>query len=190
MLPARCWVGGRACNVQVRTAIPVASMRWMPNYAVCHPSFSSPATSPPPSGMFGCLGLVLNRADRSPTHPRLCPPGQHAHQSTIHRCHDRFSNFVKALPWYSSVREKLADPQYSGFFLRFDPKNSTPYNVPPCDTNFSPAKCSSFYHDQEQSPGHPRGDGDCRTAPCDCGAVPCGEYLQVPPRRSTPPTNG
>ena len=41
-------------------------------------------------------------------------------------------NLVKALPWYSSVRVKLADPQYSGFFLRFDPKNTTPYHVPSC----------------------------------------------------------
>ena len=85
-----------------------------------------------------------------------------------------YRNFVKALPWYSSVREKLEDPQYSGFFLKFNPHNTTPYAVPPCDANFSPAKCSAFYHDQEQTPGYPKGDGSC-AAPCDCGQVPCGE---------------
>ena len=30
--------------------------------------------------------------------------------------------------------------------------------------------------DQEQSPGHPRGDGNCKDN-CDCGENPCGEYL-------------
>ena len=85
-----------------------------------------------------------------------------------------YRNFVKALPWYSSVREKLDDPAYSGFFLRFNPKNSTPYHVPQCDDNFSPPKCTPFYHDQEQTPGHPAGDGSC-TKPCDCGNAPCGE---------------
>ena len=27
-----------------------------------------------------------------------------------------------------------------------------------------------------QTPGYPSGDGNC-PGPCDCGAVPCGEYL-------------
>lgn len=88
-----------------------------------------------------------------------------------------YRNFVKALPWYTSVREKLTNPAYAGFFLKFNPSNSTPYAVPPCDSNYSPPKCSPFYHDQEQTPGHPKGDGDCGAEPCDCGAVPCGEYL-------------
>ena len=87
-----------------------------------------------------------------------------------------YRNFVKALPWYTSVREKLEDPRYSGFFLKFDPTQKGQYHVPDCDTDFSPAKCSVFYHDQEQTPEHPKGDGSC-TAPCDCGKVPCGEYL-------------
>ena len=75
------------------------------------------------------------------------------------------------------MREKLTDPAYAGFFLKFNPSNTTPYAVPPCDSNYSPPKCSTFYHDQEQTPGHPKGDGDCGAEPCDCGAVPCGEYL-------------
>ena len=51
-----------------------------------------------------------------------------------------YRNFVKALPWYSSVREKLSDPAYSGWFLQFNPRNTTPYAVPPCDANYSPPK--------------------------------------------------
>jgi hypothetical protein len=30
-----------------------------------------------------------------------------------------YRNFVKALPWYTSVREKISDPAYAGWFLRF-----------------------------------------------------------------------
>lgn len=30
--------------------------------------------------------------------------------------------------------------------------------------------------DQDQTPEHPKGDGSC-VLPCDCGGVPCGEYL-------------
>jgi hypothetical protein len=84
------------------------------------------------------------------------------------------------LIWFSfrfgSVREKLDDPAYSGFFLKFDKQLKSKYHVPQCDTNYSPPKCSEFYHDQEQSPGHPKGDGSC-TDNCDCGQNPCGEYL-------------
>ena len=77
---------------------------------------------------------------------------------------------------FGSVREKLDDPAYSGFFLKFDPKQTGKYHVPQCDTDYSPPKCSDFYHDQEQSPGHPKGDGSCKDN-CDCGVNPCGEYL-------------
>lgn len=65
-----------------------------------------------------------------------------------------YRNLVKALPWYSSVREKLLDPAYAGFFLKFDAKNSTPYHVPQCSASTvgNKDKCSKFYHDQEQTP--------------------------------------
>ena len=78
--------------------------------------------------------------------------------------------------WYTNVWTKLADPAYAGWFVRFDDKNTTPYHVPPCDNNYSPPLCSPHYHDQDQTPGHPHGDGSC-AQPCDCGGVPCGEYL-------------
>lgn len=91
-----------------------------------------------------------------------------------------YKNLIKALPWITSVREKLLDPAFSGFFLPFDPQVTTPH-VPPCDHSFSPPKCSALYHDQTQSPQFPTelqpGGGNC-SAPCDCGpGLPCGEYI-------------
>jgi hypothetical protein len=86
----------------------------------------------------------------------------------------KYFNLVKALPWYTFVQEKIGDPAYSDWFLSFS--GTGKYHVPQCDNNFSPPKCSSFYHDQDQTPQHPHGDGSC-AEPCDCGPVPCGEYL-------------
>ncbi len=90
-----------------------------------------------------------------------------------------YRNLVKALPWFSTVREKLEDPQYSGWFLHFSGKGN--YHVPDCDANYDPPLCSTLYHDQEQSPAvptpsNPNPDGRCSVT-CDCGGVPCGEYL-------------
>ena len=95
-----------------------------------------------------------------------------------------YANLVKALPWLSYVREKISDPAYSGWFLRFKPGGSLPngsYYVPNCDNNYNPPLCSAFYHDQEQTPelptpSNPNPDGKC-VGRCDCGGVPCGEYL-------------
>ena len=59
-----------------------------------------------------------------------------------------YRNLVKALPWYSSVREKMNDPEYSGFFLKFKKGGFFPngtWNVPNC----TGSKCSDLYHDQE-----------------------------------------
>jgi hypothetical protein len=96
-----------------------------------------------------------------------------------------YRNLVKALPWYTDVREKLTDPAYSGWFLRFkNGASGTGYHVPACTGSGragDPRKCSDFYHDQDQTPGHPHGDGSC-TAACDCGdGLPCGEYPVGPP---------
>jgi hypothetical protein len=62
-----------------------------------------------------------------------------------------YRNVVKALPWFGSVREKLDDPAYSGWFLRFDPEQVASKNtsVPPCAAE-DQQKCSVYYHDQEQ----------------------------------------
>ena len=53
-----------------------------------------------------------------------------------------YRNLVKALPWYTSVYTKLADPQYSGWFLKFSGKND--YHVPQCDNTYSPPLCSDL----------------------------------------------
>ena len=99
-----------------------------------------------------------------------------------------YRNLVKALPWMKTVRDKLQDPAYAGFFLRFRPdtgaalcNGTTPCVTTRCDTNYNPPRCSPLYHDQDQSPQHPaphdKRMGFCTDA-CDCGTgVPCGEYL-------------
>jgi len=90
-----------------------------------------------------------------------------------------YRNLVKALPWFTSIRNKISDPTYSEWFLKFKPGGFFPngsYHVPQCDNNYNPPKCTDFYHDQEQTPEYPSGDGNC-PGPCDCGVVPCGEYL-------------
>ena len=50
---------------------------------------------------------------------------------------------VKALPWFSSIREKLDDPQYAGWFLRFNGSAPRRYHVPDCAPENS-SKCSVF----------------------------------------------
>ena len=92
-----------------------------------------------------------------------------------------YRNVVKALPWFTSVREKLDDPRYAGWFLRFDKSKAGKYHVPDCAAE-NASKCSVFYHDQEQTPAvptpaAPHPDGSCSGGVCDCGDSPCGEYL-------------
>ena len=88
-----------------------------------------------------------------------------------------YRNMVKALPWYTEVREKLLDPAYAGWFLTFREDGTAPpsmynYSSPPC----TGAKCSVFFHDQDQTPEH-GGVNQC-VGVCDCGeGLPCGEYL-------------
>ena len=60
-----------------------------------------------------------------------------------------YRNIVKALPWFTSVRTKMDDKNYSDWFLDFKPAG--PYHVPQCDDNYSPPKCTNLYHDQEQT---------------------------------------
>lgn len=91
-----------------------------------------------------------------------------------------YRNLVKALPWYTIVREKLANPAYSGWFLKFAPNRVS--SVPNCTTDKSGTKCSEFYHDVQQTPEIPAsGTMDtptCIDGVCDCGeGLPCGEYL-------------
>ena len=98
-----------------------------------------------------------------------------------------YRNLVKALPWFTSVREKLVDPEYAGWFLQFkDGANGKDYFSPACTRGQG---CSKFYHDQLQTPWD-KGSGlkpqrwaaTCNKT-CDCGTqqdgslLPCGEYL-------------
>jgi hypothetical protein len=91
-----------------------------------------------------------------------------------------YRNTVKAINWFESVRLKLDDPAYSGFFLRFDPAAAPSYHVPPCAPE-NQTHCSAFYHDQGGVPmvptsDHPNPGGKCVDY-CDCGLHPCGGYL-------------
>jgi hypothetical protein len=73
----------------------------------------------------------------------------------------RYRNTIKALNWFSSVREKLDDPRYASWFVKFagfsdnpypggeiaKPQNGS-YHVPVCDwyDNGTKPRCSGFYH--------------------------------------------
>ena len=89
-----------------------------------------------------------------------------------------YRNLVKALPWFTTTREAMTDPSTAdAWFLPFKPGGSLPngtWHVPACDDAYDPPLCSTRYHDRDQTPGYPHGDGSC-SAPCDCGGVPCGE---------------
>ncbi len=106
-----------------------------------------------------------------------------------------YRNKIKALNWIGQVREKLDDPQYAGWFVRFKNykgiESNNSYYPPACDwygdSKSGPPKCSGFYHDQTQSPTRiGAGAAYCRVGhdnhnvcreQCDCGATnPCGEY--------------
>ena len=95
----------------------------------------------------------------------------------------------------ASVRAKLQDPLYAGFFLPFaktPPFKNGSYHVTKCGAEKNRSICSDLYHDlvDTQLPGavrvspdraygwKPGGkhyamcDGDC-----DCGSVPCAEFV-------------
>jgi hypothetical protein len=61
-----------------------------------------------------------------------------------------YRNIVKALPWFESVREKITDPQYAGWFLKFKGDiHHEKYTNQPCQ---SQQGCSALYHDELSSP--------------------------------------
>ena len=103
-----------------------------------------------------------------------------------------YRNSIKALPWYTSVRRKLEDPAYAAWFVPFNCSAAGPTvgcHVPVCDDNYDPPLCSLLYHDQEQTPGYPTGDGNCSPPACDTGLVPTGEYM-FDPRAANVSING
>ena len=64
--------------------------------------------------------------------------------------------------------------RHSGRYFKFKPQG--PWFSKKCDSA-QPELCSDLFHEQEQSPGYPHGDGDCLSPGCDCGKVPCGFYI-------------
>jgi hypothetical protein len=103
-----------------------------------------------------------------------------------------YRNGIKALPWYTLVRKKVTDPAYAPWFMKFSDQviaNHSAAHVPVCDTNYQPPRCSNLYHDQSQTPGFPKGDGNCAAPGCDVGSVPVGEYL-FDPRAANMSING
>ena len=52
---------------------------------------------------------------------------------------DRYRNKIKGLNWYRSVRDKLDDPRYAGWFVKFrnytGRASNTSYAVPACDVS-------------------------------------------------------
>ena len=91
-----------------------------------------------------------------------------------------YRNMIKALPWFTTVREKLTDPAYAPWFMNFSDAviaDHSVAHVPVCDNNYAPPLCSNMYHDNVQTPGYPGGDGNCAAPACDVGTVPIGEYL-------------
>jgi hypothetical protein len=95
-----------------------------------------------------------------------------------------YRNQIKALNFFSTVREKLDDPTYAGWFVHFKdyqgPSSNHSYGdmAPACTFN----KCSGLWHDQYLTPHsystplpHGGGSGLCK-AECDCGDSPCGMF--------------
>ncbi len=85
-----------------------------------------------------------------------------------------YRNAIQALPWFTDVSAMLT--ACPAWFLPFGPPtvNGSAWHVPPCDHNYDPPLCSTLYHGQVQTPSFP---GLCAPPACDCGGVPCGEYL-------------
>ena len=60
-----------------------------------------------------------------------------------------YRNAIKALPWYTLVRNKITDPAYAPWFMRFGPPTiGSGWHVPQCDLNYDPPLCSDFYRGQ------------------------------------------
>jgi hypothetical protein len=59
-----------------------------------------------------------------------------------------YRNMIKALPWFTSVREKITDPAYARWFMNFSAdviQDHSKAHVPVCDDNYKPPLCSNLY---------------------------------------------
>lgn len=89
-----------------------------------------------------------------------------------------YRNTVKALSWFSHVREKIIDPAFAGWFLPYNTNATAPFQSPACDPV---GACSTLYHDQMQTPQplivDDGSNGTCTLSFCDSGGPPTGEFL-------------
>ena len=181
--PDSCPMGVDTDGVPSRLCLPNASggKGWSPTYnmsmsTIIMPCNTSGYFDPGAAARYGLVDIDWSNAkqewanakpmdceERLVTQARLIKSQNPATKVWVYR------NLVKATPWYTSVREKICDPDYAGWFLRF---NTTTPHVAKCDNAFSPPKCSEFYHDPEKSL-----NGLCPDKKCDCGCVPCGYYV-------------
>jgi hypothetical protein len=87
-----------------------------------------------------------------------------------------YRNSAYGYPWYDTVRFILDDDAYSPWFLKYS--GNPPYYSPPCDNNYSPPKCTNYFHTQMDTPlPGPGGYGECTPPACNCGSKPCGFYV-------------
>ena len=181
----------------VQAVIPPSNPPWEPTYNIseslltmqCNSSSDVPR-SPSRGAQFGIVSYDWSNMKQlwAKTKPMTCEEHRVQQAVLTKRAGARhvfvYRNIVKALPWFRTVREKLDDERYAGFFLKFDSrKDRRDYHVPACAAE-NETKCSVFYHDQEQTPQvpttkQPHPDGSCGVdSYCDCGKHhPCGEYL-------------
>ena len=89
-----------------------------------------------------------------------------------------YRNSVYGYPWFYEVRALLDDPEYEPWFIMFNASAETTYS-PKCDTNYSPPKCTEYFHTQMDTPNLPGrgGYGDCAPPACNCGTKPCGFFV-------------
>jgi hypothetical protein len=81
-----------------------------------------------------------------------------------------YRNLVQAYSNFKQLREKLEDPQYSGWWMKFDNATNDEKLTPRCAHNsrLNRTLCSDLFH----SPLRWTTDGD------DCGdIIPCGDYV-------------
>ena len=105
-------------------------------------------TCPPPTQTRNNLGSSFFSSSsrlRPGIRCRTAPLSLSLSLSLTHPHPHQDRNTIKALNWFGSVREKLDDPNYAGWFIRFrDNGTASNYSQPACDTNWHPQKCSGY----------------------------------------------
>ena len=126
---APCAVAPCVCSACIAVALPILHL---------------------PSSCYLCITIVGAEWGFTITVSQLTSPPLPSTAATLR-------NAIKALPWYTLVREKVTDPTYAPWFMKFSDTviaNHSAAHVPVCDDNYSPPRCSNLYHDQSQTPGY------------------------------------